>query len=57
MMPILKRTVLSGGGVIFNCMGGCGRSGMFLMRLLLEMGWSSEVLGAFTRVSTLRNRN
>ncbi|NCV19018.1 MAG: hypothetical protein EBW42_09685, partial [Rhodobacterales bacterium] len=29
MMPILKRTVLSGGGVIFNCMGGCGRSGMF----------------------------
>ena len=31
-----KRTVLSGGGVIFNCMGGCGRSGMFLMRLLLE---------------------
>ena len=43
MMPMLKRTVLSGGGVIFNCMGGCGRSGMFLLRLLLEMGWSSEV--------------
>ncbi|MGB1639263.1 MAG: protein-tyrosine phosphatase family protein, partial [Paracoccaceae bacterium] len=52
MMPILKRTVLSGGGVIFNCMGGCGRSGMFLMRLLLEMGWSSE--GALERLREFR---
>ena len=52
MMPILKRTVLSGGGVIFNCMGGCGRSGMFLMRLLLEMGWNSE--GALERLREFR---
>ena len=52
MMPILKRTVLSGGGVIFNCMGGCGRSGMFLMRLLLEMGWDSE--GALERLREFR---
>ncbi|GIR45485.1 MAG: hypothetical protein CM15mP54_23390 [Paracoccaceae bacterium] len=39
-------------GVIFNCMGGCGRSGMFLMRLLLEMGWSSE--GALERLREFR---
>ena len=43
MMPILKE-LYSVVGCIFNCMGGCGRSGMFLMRLLLEMGWSSEGL-------------
>ena len=52
LMPSLKRTVLSGGGVIFNCVGGCGRSGMFLMRLLLEMGWSSE--GALERLREFR---
>jgi protein-tyrosine phosphatase len=42
LLPTFKNTVLSGGGVIFNCLGGCGRSGMFSMRLLLEMGWSAE---------------
>ena len=39
LLPILKETIFGGGGVILNCVGGCGRSGMFLMRLLLEMGW------------------
>ena len=43
LLPILKETIFDGGGVILNCVGGCGRSGMFLMRLLLEMGWSRDV--------------
>ena len=42
LLPTFKNTVFSGGGVIFNCLGGCGRSGMFSMRLLQEMGWSAE---------------
>ena len=52
MLPMLISTVLRGGGVIFNCMGGCGRSGMVLLRLLLEMGWSSE--GALERLREFR---
>jgi protein-tyrosine phosphatase len=51
-LPTFKKTVLSGGGVIFNCLGGCGRSGMFSMRLLREMGWSSE--HALERLRSLR---
>ena len=42
VLPILKETIFDGGGVILNCVGGCGRSGLFLMRLLLEMGWSRD---------------
>jgi len=52
LLPILKETILGGGGVILNCVGGCGRSGMFLMRLLLEMGWSRD--GALERLRQVR---
>ena len=52
LLPILKETIFGGGGVIFNCVGGCGRSGMFLMRLLLEMGWSRY--GALERLRKVR---
>ena len=52
LLPILKETIFDGGGVIFNCVGGCGRSGMFLMRLLLEMGWSRD--GALERLRKVR---
>tara|TARA_B100001121_G_scaffold308268_1_gene331828 strand:- start:912 stop:1391 length:480 start_codon:yes stop_codon:yes gene_type:complete len=52
LLPILKETIFGGGGVIFNCVGGCGRSGMFLMRLLLEMGWSRD--GALERLRKFR---
>ena len=52
VLPILKETIFDGGGVILNCVGGCGRSGMFLMRLLLEMGWSRD--GALKRLRKVR---
>ena len=52
LLPILKETIFDGGGVILNCVGGCGRSGMFLMRLLLEMGWSRD--GALMRLRKVR---
>lgn len=52
LLPILKETIFDGGGVILNCVGGCGRSGMFLMRLLLEMGWSRD--GALKRLRKVR---
>ena len=52
LLPILKETIFDGGGVILNCVGGCGRSGMFLMRLLLEMGWSRD--GALDRLRKVR---
>ena len=52
LLPILKETIFGGGGVILNCVGGCGRSGMFLMRLLLEMGWSRD--GALERLRKVR---
>ena len=52
VLPILKETIFDGGGVILNCVGGCGRSGMFLMRLLLEMGWSRD--GALMRLRKVR---
>ena len=33
------RAILSGGGrVLVHCRGGCGRSGMILLRLMVEMG-------------------
>ena len=52
LLPILKETIFGGGGVILNCVGGCGRSGMFLMRLLLELGWSRH--GALERLRKVR---
>ena len=52
LLPVLKETIFGGGGVILNCVGGCGRSGMFLMRLLLEMGWSRD--GALERLRQVR---
>lgn len=37
------RAVLAGGGrVLFHCHGGCGRSGMAVLRLLVELGEAPE---------------
>ncbi|HQU66920.1 MAG TPA: protein phosphatase [Albidovulum sp.] len=37
------RTVLTDGGrVLFHCMGGCGRSGMAVLRLMVEAGEAPE---------------
>ena len=51
-LPTFKNNVLSGGCVIFSCLGGCSRSGMFSMRLLREIGWISE--HALERLRSLR---
>ena len=34
--------VAGGGRVLFHCLGGCGRSGMAVLRLLVEMGEAPE---------------
>ena len=38
------------GGVLFHCLGGCGRSGMAVMRLLVELGEAPEAALARLRV-------
>lgn len=45
--------VLAGGGkVLVHCMGGCGRSGMAALRLMVEMG--EEPAAALTRLRAVR---
>lgn len=47
------RAVLQvGGGVVAHCMGGCGRSGMALLRLMVEMGEDAEA--ALARLRDVR---
>ncbi|WP_243611352.1 protein phosphatase [Shimia aestuarii] len=47
------RAVLAqGGGVLVHCFGGCGRSGMAVMRLLVEMGEEPEA--ALARLRAVR---
>ncbi|RED13877.1 protein-tyrosine phosphatase family protein [Pontivivens insulae] len=42
----------AGGRVLCHCRGGCGRSGMFALRLLIERG--EEPLAALARIRTVR---
>lgn len=47
------RTVLAGGGgVLAHCLGGCGRSGMAVLRLMVEAGEAPEV--ALSRLRAVR---
>lgn len=47
------RSVLAGGGkVLIHCMGGCGRSGMAALRLLVEAGEAPDK--ALTRLRAVR---
>ena len=48
------KTVLNGGGrVLIHCRGGCGRSGMAALRLMVELG--EEVSGALARLRFVRH--
>lgn len=38
LAPEIKARLVSGGRVLVHCMGGCGRSGMVALRLMVEMG-------------------
>lgn len=38
-----RAALAGGGGVLFHCMGGCGRSGMAVLRLMVELGEAPEV--------------
>lgn len=47
------RAVLAGGGkVVIHCMGGCGRSGMAALRLMVEVG--EDPAAALTRLRAVR---
>ncbi len=47
------RAILAGGGkVLAHCRGGCGRSGMVLLRLMVELGEVPEA--ALTRLRRVR---
>lgn len=47
------RSVLAGGGrVLAHCMGGCGRSGMALMRLMVDTGETPD--GALAHLRAVR---
>ena len=49
----LARQAMSGGGrVLVHCRGGCGRSGMVALRLMVESGEHPD--GALTRLRALR---
>lgn len=41
-----------GGGVLFHCLGGCGRSGMAAMRLMVELGEAPDA--ALARLRRVR---
>ncbi len=41
-----------GGGVLFHCLGGCGRSGMAVLRLMVEAGEAPEA--ALARLRAVR---
>lgn len=47
-----RAALASGGRVLVHCYGGCGRSGMALVRLLVEMG--EEGQGALDRLRAVR---
>lgn len=40
--PALSARLLGAGRTVVHCMGGCGRSGMILLRLMIEAGEPAE---------------
>lgn len=46
-------TLKGGGRVLLHCRGGCGRSGMIALRLMIEVG--EAPLDAFARLRAVRN--
>lgn len=47
-----RRALVGGGRVLIHCKGGCGRSGMAALRLMIECGESPEA--ALTRLRAVR---
>ncbi|SHI04899.1 protein-tyrosine phosphatase family protein [Marivita hallyeonensis] len=47
-----RRALLGGGRVLVHCRGGCGRSGMVALRLMIEVGDAPE--DALTRLRAVR---
>ena len=39
----LGSIILCGGNILIHCRGGLGRSGMIAARILVELGWNSQV--------------
>lgn len=52
LAPVLQATLDQGGRVLLHCMGGCGRSGMIALRLMVERGEAAE--SALTRLRAVR---
>lgn len=48
----VRRTLAGGGRVLVHCMGGCGRSGMAVLRLMVEMGEAPDA--ALARLRAVR---
>jgi len=48
----LRQVLADGGRVLLHCMGGCGRSGMAALRLMIETGEAPE--SALARLRALR---
>ena len=48
----IRRALLGGGRVLIHCRGGCGRSGMVALRLMIEIGEAPE--DALTRLRAVR---
>ena len=46
-----REVLAAGGRVLVHCYGGCGRSGMAIVRILVEMGEAPEVALARLRVA------
>ncbi|MCF6234233.1 MAG: protein phosphatase [Rhodobacteraceae bacterium] len=47
-----RQVLASGGRVLVHCRGGCGRSGMAIVRILVDMGEPAEI--ALTRLRAVR---
>lgn len=47
-----RRALLGGGRVLVHCRGGCGRSGMVALRLMIEVGEAAD--DAFARLRAVR---
>ncbi|WP_293577612.1 protein-tyrosine phosphatase family protein [Phaeobacter sp.] len=49
---IARKTLVGGGRVLVHCRGGCGRSGMVVLRLMIELG--ERPASALERLRSLR---
>lgn len=51
--PKVRQALAGGGRVLIHCRGGCGRSGMLALRLMVEMG--EDVTEALARLRYVRH--